>query len=109
MKVYLTAEELRPYFSLTQLLEGLFTLAQRIFQVTITPADGQVSIWHKDVRYFQVDNELGKTIAYFYLDPYSRSLEKREGAWMNDCIIRPGNNKNRQRILYSFTCRLSYL
>ena len=33
------AEELRPYFPLPQVLEGLFTLAQRIFSVTITPAD----------------------------------------------------------------------
>ncbi len=65
-------EELRPYFPLPQVLEGLFTLAQRIFSVTITPADGQAPVWHPDVRYFQVDNESGDAIAYFYLDPYSR-------------------------------------
>ncbi|YAI81957.1 MAG: M3 family metallopeptidase [cyanobacterium endosymbiont of Rhopalodia sterrenbergii] len=88
MKFDFTAEELRPYFPLPQVLEGLFTLAQRIFRVIITPADGQASIWHKEVRYFQVSNESGEMIAYFYLDPYSRPLEKREGAWMNDCINR---------------------
>jgi oligopeptidase A len=88
MKFDFTAEELRPYFPFPQVLEGLFTLAQRLFQVTITPADGQASVWHKEVRYFQVSNESGETIAYFYLDPYSRPLEKREGAWMNNCISR---------------------
>ncbi|MGP0129546.1 MAG: M3 family metallopeptidase [cyanobacterium endosymbiont of Rhopalodia musculus] len=88
IKFNFTAEELRPYFPLPQVLKGLFTLAQRIFQVTITPADGQAPVWHKEVRYFQVRNELGEAIASFYLDPYSRPLEKREGAWMNDCIGR---------------------
>ena len=81
-------EELRPYFSLPNVLEGLFGLANRIFGVTITAADGQAPVWHEDVRYFQIDNEQGETIAHFYLDPYSRPAEKRGGAWMNDCIGR---------------------
>lgn len=82
------AEELRPYFPLPQVLEGLFKLAQRLFAVTITPADGQAPVWQSDVRYFQIANEAGEAIAYFYLDPYSRPAEKRGGAWMDDCINR---------------------
>ncbi len=82
------SEELRPYFPLPQVLAGLFGLAKRIFNVTVTPADGQAPIWHEDVRYFQVADETGVPIAYFYLDPYSRPAEKRGGAWMNDCIGR---------------------
>ena len=81
-------EELRPYFPLPQVLDGLFGLAERIFGVTITPADGQAPVWHQDVRYFQIANEQGEAIAHFYLDPYSRPAEKRGGAWMNDCIGR---------------------
>ena len=81
-------EELRPYFSLPKVLDGLFGLANRIFGVTITAADGQAPIWHEDVRYFQIADETGKAIAFFYLDPYSRPAEKRGGAWMNDCIGR---------------------
>ncbi|MEL4896078.1 M3 family metallopeptidase [Crocosphaera sp. Alani8] len=83
-----TAEELRPYFPLPRVLDGLFTLAKRIFGVTIIAADGQAPIWQEDVRYFQVNNEAGEAIAHFYLDPYSRPAEKRGGAWMNDCIGR---------------------
>jgi oligopeptidase A len=90
------AEELRPYFPLPRVLEGLFGLAKRIFGVTIVPADGKAPVWQEDVRYFQVNNEAGdairealpKEIAYFYLDPYSRPAEKRGGAWMDDCIGR---------------------
>jgi oligopeptidase A len=81
-------EELRPYFSLPQVLEGLFGLAKRIFGVTITAADRQAPVWHPDVRYFQVADETGATIAHFYLDPYSRPAEKRGGAWMDDCVGR---------------------
>ena len=83
-----SAEELRPYFPLPQVLNGLFSLVQRLFGVNITAADGQAPVWHEDVRYFQVADETGEVIAYFYLDPYSRPAEKRGGAWMNDCIGR---------------------
>ena len=87
-KFAFTDEELRPYFSLPKVLEGLFGLVHRIFGITITPADGQAPIWHEDVRYFQVANETGNPIAYFYLDPYSRPAENRGGAWMDECITR---------------------
>lgn len=87
-KFALNAEELRPYFPLPQVLEGLFGLAKRIFGVTIAPADGQAPVWQEDVRYFRVANASGEAIAYFYLDSYSRPGEKRGGAWMNDCIGR---------------------
>jgi oligopeptidase A len=87
-KFAFTDEELRPYFPLPQVLNGLFGLAQRIFNVKITSADGQAPIWHEDVRYFQVSSDRGEPIAYFYLDPYSRPADKRGGAWMNDCVGR---------------------
>jgi oligopeptidase A len=87
------AEELRPYFPLDQVLDGLFALSKKIFGVDIAQVDGQVPVWHPDVRYFQVKNKeeealLGSAIASFYLDPYSRPAEKRGGAWMDDCISR---------------------
>jgi oligopeptidase A len=83
-----TEEELRPYFPLPQVLDGLFGLAQRLFAVTVTPADGKSPIWQEEVRYFQIADETGNPIAYFYLDPYSRPAEKRGGAWMDECVSR---------------------
>jgi oligopeptidase A len=82
------AEELRPYFPLPQVLDGLFGLVKRLFGVTVTPKDGQAPLWHPDVRYFQIADETGNAIAYFYLDPYSRPAEKRGGAWMDTCVNR---------------------
>jgi len=81
-------EELRPYFPLPQVLDGLFNLAQRLFGIKITSADGQAPVWHPDVKYFQIADENSEIIAYFYLDAYSRPSEKRGGAWMSDCIGR---------------------
>ncbi len=87
-KFSFTAEELRPYFPLPQVLDGLFSLVKRIFGINITAADGEAPVWHEDVRYFQVSDETNTPIAYFYLDAYSRPAEKRGGAWMDECITR---------------------
>ena len=87
-KFAFSAEELRPYFPLPQVLDGLFALVKRLFGITVTAADGTAPVWHQDVRYFQIADETGTPIAYFYLDPYSRPEEKRGGAWMDECIGR---------------------
>ncbi len=81
-------EELRPYFPLPRVLEGLFELTERLFGVRIKAADGEVPVWHEDVHYFKVHDEGGKQLAAFYLDPYSRPAEKRGGAWMDECAGR---------------------
>ncbi|HIK56662.1 MAG TPA: M3 family metallopeptidase [Synechococcales cyanobacterium M55_K2018_004] len=101
----LNAEELRPYFPLEQVLEGLFGLAKRIFGIVITPADGEAPVWHPDVRYFRVSDEDGGAIAYFYLDAYSRPAEKRGGAWMDFAInrkriVEDGESKLRLPVAY---------
>ncbi|MDB9413194.1 M3 family metallopeptidase [Microcystis aeruginosa] len=87
-KFNFSAEELRPYFPLPRVLGGIFSLAKRIFGVEIIAADGKAPIWHPEVRYFQINDEKGEKIAYFYLDAYSRPAEKRGGAWMDVCISR---------------------
>jgi oligopeptidase A len=94
-------EELRPYFPFPQVLEGLFSLSEKIFGVTIAASDGQAPIWHEDVRYFQIKDENGANIASFYLDPYSRPSEKRGGAWMNNCI-----DRSKMTLEGNFTTRL---
>jgi oligopeptidase A len=81
-------EELRPYFALPRVLEGLFGLAERLFDVRIEPADGEAPVWHADVRFFRVLDAGGRPRAAFYLDPYSRPAEKRGGAWMGECVGR---------------------
>ncbi len=76
-------EQLRPYFPLPKVLDGLFSLCHKLFGITIESADGEAPIWHEDVTYYKVFDEAGKMVATFYLDPYARPAEKSGGAWMN--------------------------
>ena len=83
----LDQEALRPWFPLPQVLDGLFGLCNRLFDVEIRPGDGSAPLWHEDVRFFDVLRG-GEPIAGFYLDPYSRPANKRGGAWMDECLGR---------------------
>ncbi|PKA48468.1 oligopeptidase A [Apostasia shenzhenica] len=87
-KFDINEEELRPYFSLPQVMDGLFGLANKLFEINIEPADGLAPVWQPDVRFYCVKDTLGNPIAYFYFDPYSRPSEKRGGAWMDEVFAR---------------------
>ena len=88
-KYELKEEDLRPYFQLPAVIDGMFELAGALFGVRVEPADGEVEVWHPDVRFFKVlDAQTGSPRAYFYLDPYTRPAEKRGGAWMDDVVGR---------------------
>ena len=73
--------ELKQYFPLPKVLDGLFKVIQTLFSVNIQPAS--LPIWHPSVQSFEIRNTNNQIIAYFYLDPYARS-GKRGGAWMDD-------------------------
>jgi len=73
--------ELKQYFPLPKVLDGLFKVIQTLFGVKIEAAD--LPTWHADVQSFAVKDLAGKIRAYFYLDPYARP-GKRGGAWMDD-------------------------
>ena len=81
-------EELSRYFLFPRVLEGLFRLAERLFGIVITPADGEAPVWHPDVRFFRVADGDNTPLACFFLDPYSRPATKSGGAWMNDLRTR---------------------
>jgi oligopeptidase A len=84
-KFRFTDDELRPYFPIVKVLEGMFGLAEYLFRIEIKNADGEAPVWHSDVKYFYVF-EGGEKIASFYLDAFSRPSEKRGGAWMDNCL-----------------------
>ena len=66
-------EELRAYFPLPGVLDGMFSLAERLFGVTIKRADGTSDVWSSDVSFFEIhDSTTKEYISSFYLDPYSR-------------------------------------
>ena len=88
-KFNLNQELLRPWFPLSQVLNGLFELCERLFDIKIIQiASETVPVWHHDVSFFHVLDKDDSLLAGFYLDPYSRSASKRGGAWMDECLTR---------------------
>ncbi|GAB2232017.1 hypothetical protein Drorol1_Dr00011037 [Drosera rotundifolia] len=87
-KYDINEEELRPYFSLPKVMDGLFSLANMLFGMSVEPADGLAPVWHNDVQFYCLKDPNGTPVAYFYFDPYSRPSEKRGGAWMNEVVSR---------------------
>jgi oligopeptidase A len=95
----LDSEALRPYFPLENVLEGLFSLCSRLFNIKIVADTGSAPRWHADVQHFHVlDASSSEPLAAFYLDPYSRPGSKRGGAWMDECLGR-SINKDGETVL----------
>ncbi|XP_024974900.1 probable cytosolic oligopeptidase A [Cynara cardunculus var. scolymus] len=81
-------EELRPYFSLPKVMDGLFNLVKMLFDIDVVPADGLAPVWNTDVKFYCIKDSSGSPISYFYFDPYSRPSEKQGGAWMDEVFAR---------------------
>ena len=73
--------EVKQYFALPRVLDGLFGLVERLFGVSIT--EDQAEGWHPDVRFYRISAG-DRLVGQFYLDLYAREA-KQPGAWMNDC------------------------
>jgi oligopeptidase A len=84
-KYAISQDQLRPYFPMDKVLEGLFNITSRLFNFEISKIDDFDS-WHKDVSHYQLSRD-GQVIARCYLDPFARA-NKRGGAWMDVCRTR---------------------
>jgi oligopeptidase A len=76
-------EELRPYFPLGGVLDGLFATAQALYEIEIVERDA--AVWDPEVKSYAIRNREGTMIAAFYVDLFPRE-NKRGGAWMNSLI-----------------------
>lgn len=75
-------EELRPYFELDRVIDGVFGLATKLYGLTFTPND-RIEVYHPDVKAFDVNDADGKYIGVIYTDFFPRA-SKRPGAWMTN-------------------------
>eukprot|EP00487_Bulimina_marginata_P002198 TRINITY_DN15149_c0_g1_i1.p1 TRINITY_DN15149_c0_g1~~TRINITY_DN15149_c0_g1_i1.p1 ORF type:complete len:157 (+),score=34.81 TRINITY_DN15149_c0_g1_i1:57-473(+) len=69
-------EELRPYFPKDKVVEGLFSVVNRLFGLTINCREN-VDVWHEDVRFYDVLGTDGQLRGSFYLDLYAREKKRR--------------------------------
>jgi peptidyl-dipeptidase Dcp len=82
-KYDLDETEITPYMQLENLREGMFHMAKELFGFHFKPVDpAKVSVYHPDVRVWEVNDPAGKLVGLWYFDPYARK-GKRSGAWMN--------------------------
>ena len=75
-------ELLRPFFPVPRVLEGMFEVARRLFEIDIKE-NNTLATWHDDVLTFDIKRGRN-VVAGFYLDLYARE-NKRGGAWMAEC------------------------
>ena len=79
-KFSLDDEELRPYFELEKVKEGVFGLATRLYGITFKE-NKEIPVYHPDVHAYEVYDKDGSYLAVLYTDFHPRS-GKRSGAWM---------------------------
>ncbi|MFQ5544006.1 MAG: M3 family metallopeptidase, partial [Nitrospiria bacterium] len=104
-KYAISQETLKPYFSVSTVLKGLFSVVERLYGLKISPLEG-VDVWHEDVRFYEIRDEKGQVRGQFYLDLYARP-HKRGGAWMGDCITRKRTSTGIQIPVAYLTCNFS--
>lgn len=99
----LSQDEIKPYFQLSNMIDGMFYMAGRLYGLQFREITGQVPVWHPDVRAWHVTNAAGEDVGVFYGDMFART-GKRSGAWATtyrsrsgltgDRIVLGSNNNN---------------
>jgi peptidyl-dipeptidase Dcp len=78
-KYNLNDKELRPYFKLENVREGLFMVANKLFGITLTPLTG-IPCPHPDAQAYEVKDADGSHLGVLYMDFFPRA-SKQQGAW----------------------------
>ncbi len=81
-KLDLDDEMLRPYFKLDNVLQGVFTVANKLYGITFKE-NSAIPVYNPEVKAYEVFDQNGTFLAVFYGDYFPRA-GKRSGAWMND-------------------------
>lgn len=101
----LNEEELRPYFELSKVIEGVFGLATRLYGITFQKNE-EIPVYHPDVETYEVFDENQELLAILYTDFHPRA-SKRSGAWMTSFKEqwkdKNGNSRPHVSITMNFT------
>ncbi len=101
----ISQEELKPYFPVNKVVDGLFQIVHRLYGIKINQVS-DVDVWHPDVSFYQINDSEGNIRGCFYLDLYARA-NKRGGAWMDECVSRMQINDDIQTPVAYLTCNLT--
>ena len=98
-------ELLKPYFKLENVLNGAFTIAEKLYGITFQEVF-DIDKYHKDVQTFEVLDENNNLVAIFYSDFFPRK-GKRNGAWMTSYKSQAIKNGNNERPHVSIVCNFT--
>jgi len=98
-------EKLKPYFQLEKVIEGVFTIAGKLYGLSFEQTS-EVDVYHKDVRTYNVTDTLGNDVALFYADFHPRP-GKRDGAWMTIYKQQSIENGKNERPHISVVCNFT--
>ena len=87
-------QQVKPFFQLEKVRDGVFDLATRLYGVTFREQK-EIPVYHPDATAYEVYDEDGSFLSVLYLDFFPRE-GKSGGAWMND--LRPQSNVNGKMI-----------
>lgn len=104
-KFSLSEEELKPYFSLENVVNGAFTIAERLFNIRFEKRN-DIQKYHEDVEIYEVFDERNNHIALFYTDFFPRK-GKRAGAWMTEFKGESNVQNNSKRPHISIVCNFT--
>lgn len=99
----LSQEALKPYFPAPKVVEGLFSIVKRLYDVDII--EREAPVWHPDARYFELQDQ-GQVIGGFYFDLYARQ-GKRGGAWMSGFRSRMQQSQGLQQPICYMVCNFT--
>ncbi|WP_033959242.1 M3 family metallopeptidase [Psychroserpens jangbogonensis] len=85
-------EQLKPYFKLENVIDGAFTIAERLYDLKFEEID-TIDKYHEDVLTYKVTDLKGNLVSIFYADFFPRA-GKRNGAWMT--VYKPQFVKNEE-------------
>ena len=89
-KYSISNEVLRQYFPQNKVTDGLFSVAERLYNVKLA-RKSDIEAWHDTVSYFSVSDADGVELGGFYTDLFARA-GKRSGAWIDECVTRKSFN-----------------
>ncbi|MEY3220514.1 MAG: hypothetical protein RIT27_1871 [Pseudomonadota bacterium] len=91
----ISQEILRPYFSFQKVLQGLFQIIEKLFNVSIQKIEHS-DLWHESVDCYKICNEKFEILGHFYIDPFVRK-GKRSGAWVSGFQTRKSYQNEHQK------------
>ncbi|AEI48373.1 M3 family metallopeptidase [Runella slithyformis] len=104
-KYDLKEEELRPYFALDNVRQGIFTLCQRLYGLKFEPR-ADIPVYHEEVMAYEVKEANGQPVGVMYMDFHPRA-SKRGGAWMTSYRKQELQNGKRIAPVVSIVCNFS--